>query len=70
MSDPLNRYMRRSGRLAPLCLSVSHPFCAETIRDSCNSSLQLLPNTATMPPYQCLIRVPSVARQPFDLPRS
>jgi hypothetical protein len=27
--------------LAPLRLGVSHPFCAETIRNSCNSSLQL-----------------------------
>jgi hypothetical protein len=41
MSDRLNRYMRRSGRLASLRCGVSRPFCAEKIRDLCNSSLQL-----------------------------
>jgi hypothetical protein len=47
MSYPLNGYMRRFGRLAPLRLCVRHPFCAETNRDSCNLSLQLF----TTKPY-------------------
>jgi hypothetical protein len=44
MSDSLNRYLRTFGRLAPLRLCVSHPFCAETIGDLCNASVQTLRN--------------------------
>jgi hypothetical protein len=38
---PFVSFCSKFRSLAPLRLCVSHTFCAETIRDSCNSSLQL-----------------------------
>src|SRR5215204_5454975 len=84
MNDPLNRYMRGSDRLAALRLCVSHPFCAETIRDSCNSSLQLVAkrshwvnkkrqatmNTLSSSPLQFPISVCVATRAPIQQTKS
>src|SRR5215218_5278821 len=51
-------------------LCVSHPFCAETYGDSCNSSLQHYETNPLLFPYQCLIRVSSVATQGLPVLRS